>query len=89
MTEEEKKAIEFLKEWKDVGYKIPFKTILNLIDKQQKEIEEKNITINKMAKDISIQLKEIEELNKQIQRIYDTQRNFDISDIGKSNINFN
>lgn len=36
--------------------------VLNLINKQQKEIEEKNITINKMAKDISIQLKEIEEL---------------------------
>ena len=37
------------------------KTILNLIDKQQKEIEEKNIAINKMSKDISRQLEEIEE----------------------------
>ena len=36
--------------------------LLNCYYKQQKEIEEKNITINKMAKDISIQLKEIEEL---------------------------
>ena len=38
-------------------------TILNLADKQQKEIEEKNIAINKMSKDISRQLKEIERLN--------------------------
>ena len=38
-------------------------TILNLADKQQKEIEEKNIAINKMSKDISRQLKEIEKLN--------------------------
>ena len=40
MSEEEKKAIEFMEEYKDVVYKIPFKTILNLINKQQKEIEE-------------------------------------------------
>lgn len=38
-------------------------TILNLADKQQKEIEEKNIAINKMSKDISRQLEEIEKLN--------------------------
>jgi hypothetical protein len=38
-------------------------TILNLADKQQKEIEEKNVAINKMSKDISRQLKEIEKLN--------------------------
>lgn len=38
-------------------------TILNLADKKQKEIEEKNIAINKMSKDISRQLEEIEKLN--------------------------
>lgn len=38
-------------------------TILNLADKKQKEIEEKNVAINKMSKDISRQLKEIEKLN--------------------------
>ena len=38
-------------------------TILNLADKQQKEIEEKNVAINKMSKDISRQLKGIEKLN--------------------------
>lgn len=37
--------------------------ILNLADKQRKEIEEKNVAINKMSKDISRQLKEIERLN--------------------------
>ena len=36
-------------------------TILNLADKQRKEIEEKNVAINKMSKDISKQLEEIEE----------------------------
>lgn len=37
--------------------------LLNLIENQQKEIEEKNVAINKMSKDISRQLKEIEKLN--------------------------
>lgn len=37
------------------------KVILNLIDNQQKEIEEKNVAINKMSRDISRQLEEIEE----------------------------
>ena len=37
--------------------------ILNIVNKQQKEIEEKNVAINKMSKDISRQLKEIEKLN--------------------------
>ena len=35
--------------------------LFNLIEKQQKEIEEKNIAVNKMSKDISRQLEEIEE----------------------------
>lgn len=35
----------------------------NKLERQQKEIEEKNIAINKMSKDISRQLKEIEKLN--------------------------
>lgn len=38
---------------------------------------------------IETQQKEIEELNKKIQRIYDTQRMIDISDINKSHISFN
>lgn len=37
------------------------KIVLDLVEKQQKDIEEKNIAINKMSKDISHQLKEIEE----------------------------
>ena len=65
----EEKAIETLKEvasddfdtlGDDISPKMA-QNILNLIDKQQKEIEEKNIAINKMSKDISHQLKEIEE----------------------------
>lgn len=51
MSEEEKKAIEYLKEYKDIVYKLPFKTILNLIDKQQKEIEELKKYIKKNAKE--------------------------------------
>ena len=67
MSEEEKKAIELLKN-KNTEYYYRFidvrdavSTLLNLIDKQQKEIEEKNIAVNKMSKDISRQLDEIEE----------------------------
>ena len=37
--------------------------LVNKIERQQKEIEEKNIAINKMSKDISRQLEEIEKLN--------------------------
>lgn len=66
---EEEKAIETLKEvasddfdtlGDDISPKMA-QNILNVIDKQQKEIEEKNIAINKMSKDISRQLEEIEE----------------------------
>lgn len=69
MSEEEKKAIETLKEvasddfdtlGDDISPRMA-QNILNVIDKQQKDIEEKNIAINKMSKDISHQLKEIEE----------------------------
>ena len=81
MSEEEKKAIERLKERVKLDRKIrnnkiesdyeqfceneckAIEIILNLADKQRKEIEEKNVAINKMSKDISRQLKEIERLN--------------------------
>lgn len=77
MSEEEKKAIEYLKEnslvrienEKIVAYGNSYKLILlNLIGNQQKEIEEKNIAINKMSKDISRQLEEIERKNKLIEK---------------------
>ena len=66
---EEEKAIETLKEvasddfdtlGDDISPKMA-QNILNVIDKKQKEIEEKNIAVNKMSKDISRQLEEIEE----------------------------
>lgn len=66
---EEKKAIETLKEvasddfdtlGDDISPRMA-QNILNVINKQRKDIEEKNIAINKMSKDISYQLKEIEE----------------------------
>lgn len=69
LNKEEKKAIETLKEvasddfdtlGDDISPKMA-QNILNVIEKQQKDIEEKNIAINKMPKDISHQFKEIEE----------------------------
>ena len=61
-----------------------------LEDKRQCIGSEQNFkAIETVLKLVDKQQKEIEELNKQIQRIYDTQRMFDISDISKSNINFN
>lgn len=68
---EEKKAIEMLdkfiiehklyniKQSDDLENNI--KIVLNLLENQQKEIEEKNIAVNKMSKDISRQLEEIDE----------------------------
>ena len=65
----EEKAIETLKEvanddfdtlGDDISPKMA-QNILNVINNQQKEIEEKNIAVNKMSKDISRQLEEIEE----------------------------
>lgn len=75
LSKEEKKAIEDLKNAVNEPLEVfenvvdTFKLInldqcrivLNLIEKQQKEIEEKNIAINKMSKDISSQLEEIDE----------------------------
>lgn len=70
MSEEEKEAIEFLNEQLDKEENDDFcpvclhnylVVVLDLIEKQQNEIEEKNIAINKMSKDISRQLEEIEE----------------------------
>ena len=70
MSNEEKKAIEYLKRhimpYENEDGNIEFlinDVLLHLIEKQQKEIEEKNVAINKMSKDISRQLKEIERLN--------------------------
>ena len=69
LNEEEKEAIETLKEvasddfdtlGDDISPKMA-RNILSVINKQRKDIEEKNIAINKMSKDISHQLKEIEE----------------------------
>ena len=69
LNEEEKEAIETLKEvasddfdtlGDDISPKMA-QNILSVINKQRKDIEEKNIAINKMSKDISHQLKEIEE----------------------------
>ena len=66
---EEQIAIETLKEvasddfdtlGDDISPKMA-QNILNVINKQQKEIEEKNIAVNKMSKDISRQIEEIEE----------------------------
>lgn len=76
MSEEEKKAIEYLKEnslvrienEKIVAYGNSYKLILlNLIGNQQKEIEEKNIAINKMSKDISRQLEKIVDLETKLE----------------------
>lgn len=69
MNEDEVKVINKLKQTIDFNSSLyiddlgdnDIKIILNLIDNQQKEIEEKNIAINKMSKDISRQLEEIEE----------------------------
>ena len=75
LSEEEKKAIKELTDAVNEPLEVfenvvdTFKLInldqcrivLNLIENQQKEIEEKNIAINKMSKDISRQLEEIEE----------------------------
>lgn len=69
LSEEENIAIETLKEvasddfdtlGDDISPKMA-QNILNVINNQQKEIEEKNIAVNKMSKDISRQLEEIEE----------------------------
>lgn len=76
MTDEEQKAIEKVKEAIRVDkerrivttydekplFRDQLQIIIDLINKQQKEIEEKNIAINKMSKDISRQLEEIEKL---------------------------
>ena len=87
MSEEEKKAIVQLQHfgnmteyWKQKEYTSNeidnyIKVVLNLIDRQQKEIEEKRTTINKMAKDISIQLKELEKLkNEKVINIIENQQ---------------
>lgn len=72
MSEEEKEAIKVLNNFNatDCGIEETqaIETILTLIEKQQKEVED---------------------LNKKIQRIYDTQRMIDISDLNKSHISFN
>ena len=54
-----------LEEFNKLSYKEnkAIQGLLDLYTKQQKEIEEKNVAINKMSKDISRQLKEIEKLN--------------------------
>ena len=65
MNEEEKKAIEFMEEYKDVVYRIPFKIILNLIDKQQKEIDTYKETENDYEHELARKDEEIEELKKE------------------------
>lgn len=69
MNEEEIKAIEFMKEYKDVVYKIPFKTILNLINKQQKEIDTHIETENDYEHELARKEEEIEQLNEIKQQI--------------------
>ena len=70
-----------------------YKIIRNLIETQQKEIsllkDQLEYVKSEYEETIEQQQKEIEELNKKIQRIYDTQRMIDISDINKSHISFN
>ena len=72
LSEEEKKAIkdcdtifmcleDMMSEESADDYKSSYRLIKNLINNQQKEIEEKNIAVNKMSKDISRQLEEIDE----------------------------
>ena len=79
MTDEEKKAIkdcdtifmcleDMMSEESADDYRSSYRLIKNLINNQQKEIEEKNIAINKMSKDISRQLEEIERKNKLIEK---------------------
>lgn len=75
MSEEERKAIEYLKfrikefeaicETKITTEELEFyKTILNLIKKQQKEIEKKDRAIDKQSKDISNNLLELQKKDK-------------------------
>ena len=80
MSEEEKKAIEYIKEFRNevfegVGNKsIMAKNIdilLNLIDNQQKEIEEKSTIIFAGAEKVKQLEKEIEELKKENKEIRD------------------
>lgn len=81
MSEEEKKAIEILKEIKDVrGIRQDVEgenedlwaldIVYNLIDKQQKEIEEKSIIIMAGAEKVKQLEKEIEELKKENDEIW-------------------
>ena len=72
LSEEEKKAIEIVKSWiscfenqEDETPKI-HKTVLNLITKLQKENEELKTTINKQSLDISNNLIELQQKDKQI-----------------------
>lgn len=74
MSEEEKKAIDYLQFCYDLSTidneSLPkLSIILNLIEKQQKEIEEKNIAINKQSITISKQLQEIQELKNKYNKI--------------------
>ena len=84
MSEEEKKAIKIIEETHDMlvnpklreekyttdDFEKAFYVVIMLIRKQQKEIEEKNIAINKMSKDISRQLEEIDWLKKHAEILY-------------------
>lgn len=70
LNEEEKKAVEVLKnkrasEQMLISGKMCVDMLINLITKQQKEIEEKNIAINKQSITISKQLQEIQELKEE------------------------
>lgn len=79
MSEEEKQAVEKMQ------------YVLDLINKNGeytadvKDIKHIIVITNLIIK----YQKEIEDLNKKIQRIYDTQRTIDISDISKNHISFN
>lgn len=76
MNEEEKEAIE----------------CLELVLDSESDIETEDLTnkcISNILNLIKKQQKEIEELNKKIQRIYDTQTAIDISEISKGHISFN
>ena len=78
LSEEEKKAIEiftdlinYLEKWNDNLTVIPkdkkyYKTVLNLITKLQKENEELKATVNKQSIDISNNLLELQQKDKQI-----------------------
>jgi hypothetical protein len=72
MIEEEKKAIEWLKKAEFFSERLYAPVILNLIEKQQKEIEEKTTIIMAGAEKVKQLEKEIEELKLDLEEMTKT-----------------